>query len=50
MTVPEVAQALGISKATAYEAVKRGQIPTVDIGRRKVVPIPAFNKLLEGGK
>ena len=37
-TVDEVAVALGISRSSAYECAKRGEIPTVRFGRRIVVP------------
>ncbi len=34
LTVEEAAQVLGISRAFAYEAVRRGEIPSIKIGRR----------------
>lgn len=37
-TVPEAAALLGISNWTAYEAIKRGDLPHRKIGRRIVVP------------
>ena len=37
---------LGLSRPSAYLAAKRGQIPTLRIGRRLVVPIAALEKLL----
>jgi excisionase family DNA binding protein len=45
-TIPEVAQLLGISRATAYECVRRGKIPALSLGRRKVVPRSALDALL----
>jgi excisionase family DNA binding protein len=36
-TVPEVAALLGISRSTAYECVRRGEIPSRRFGRRMVV-------------
>ena len=47
MTVDEAAEALGLSRNSAYEAVKRGDIPTIRIGRRIIVPIAALERLLE---
>ena|GEM_PF-3767628 len=38
MTVEEAASALGISSAFAFEAVNSGDIPTIPIGRRILVP------------
>ena len=48
MTVEEAATALGISRATAYEAVSRGEIPAIRIGRRILIPKVALEKLLDG--
>jgi excisionase family DNA binding protein len=47
MTVEEAAIALGISRATAYEAVGRGEIPCIRIGRRILIPKVALEKMLE---
>ena len=38
LTVDEAAQVLGIGRNTAYEAVRRGEIPAIRFGRRYVVP------------
>ncbi|WP_245471488.1 helix-turn-helix domain-containing protein [Bradyrhizobium genosp. SA-3] len=38
---------LGITKYAAYEAAKRGEIPTIKIGRLLKVPKAAFDKMLE---
>jgi excisionase family DNA binding protein len=46
LTVEEAAQVLGIGRTLAYEAVKRGDIPTVRIGRRLLVPQVAIAQLL----
>jgi excisionase family DNA binding protein len=48
MTVEEAAQALGISRNGAYAAVRRGEIPAIKIGDRRLVPIVAIERLLEG--
>ncbi|MCK1542201.1 helix-turn-helix domain-containing protein [Bradyrhizobium sp. 160] len=37
---------LGLSKVSAYAAANRGDIPTVRIGRRLLVPRLALEKLL----
>jgi hypothetical protein len=41
----------GISRASAYEAVRNGQIPSITIGRRRVVPTAAVRRVLglDGG-
>lgn len=46
LTVDEVAAALGISRSSAYECARRGEIPTVRFGRRIVVPRRAVLALL----
>lgn len=46
LTVEETAEALGISRSTAYEAVRRGELPTIRIGRRYVVPRLALERML----
>jgi excisionase family DNA binding protein len=38
MRVEEVAELLEISRSSAYEAVRRGQIPSIRVGRRIRVP------------
>jgi excisionase family DNA binding protein len=46
-TITEAAQLLGISRATAYEAAHRGELPVHVIGRRMLVPQIALLRLLE---
>jgi len=46
LSVEEAAAALGISRAFAYEAVRRGEIPSIRIGRRVLVPHAALHRLL----
>jgi excisionase family DNA binding protein len=48
LTVTEASKALGISRNKAYEAAKRGEIPTIKIGGRILVPRAAFERMLEG--
>ncbi len=55
MTIPEAAERLGIGRNQGYEAARCGQIPTIRIGKRLLVPVTALeNKLLSasgsGGK
>jgi excisionase family DNA binding protein len=51
MNVERVAAAFHISRAKAYEAVKTGEIPSIKIGKRVVVPTAAVRRmlLLDGG-
>lgn len=45
-TVTEVAELLGISRSSAYECVRRGEIPALTLGRRVVIPRRALERLL----
>ena len=47
-TIPEAAKLLGISKDSAYEAARRGELPVRLIGRRMLVPRVALLRLLDG--
>lgn len=46
MSVEEAGRWLGISRNSAYEAVKRGEIPTIKIGRLLLVPVAPFERML----
>lgn len=48
-TVEEAGERLGLSRNSAYEAIKRGDIPSIKIGRRILVPKPALDRLMETG-
>lgn len=47
MTVEETAQFLRISRNSVYEALRRGDIPSIRIGRRLIVPRVALERMLE---
>jgi excisionase family DNA binding protein len=46
VSVTEAAELLGISRALAYELVARGELPSLQFGRRLVVPWRAIERLL----
>jgi excisionase family DNA binding protein len=46
LTVDETAQVLGVSRALAYELVARGELPSLRLGRRIVIPRRALDLLL----
>jgi len=46
LTVREAAKLLGISRNTAYEAIARGEIPSVRLGKRLIVPRHQLMQLL----
>ena len=47
VTVCEVAELLGISRTSAYECVRRGDIPSITLGRRVVVSRAVIERLLD---
>ena len=49
-TIPETAKILGIGRSAAYEAARSGQIPTIRIGKRILVPLAALERMLETTK
>ena len=46
MTVPEAGLVLGLGRGPAYEAARRGDLPTIRIGRRLLVPVAALARML----
>ncbi len=46
MSVEDAGQLLGLGRSSAYDAVARGEIPVIRIGRRRVVPVPALARML----
>jgi excisionase family DNA binding protein len=47
LTVEQTAKLLGIGRSTAYELVHTGDIPSLRLGRRIVVPVGAFAEFLQ---
>ena len=47
-SIAEVADLLGIGRSAAYKAARSGEIPTIRIGKRILVPLAALEKLLAG--
>jgi excisionase family DNA binding protein len=47
-TIDEAAKELGIGRNQAYAAAKRGQIPTIRIGKRILVLKEPLKRMLEG--
>jgi excisionase family DNA binding protein len=46
ISVERAGQLLGISRGSAYEAVRHGEVPSIRIGHRVVVPTAALLRLL----
>jgi excisionase family DNA binding protein len=47
---PDTGRALGLSRGSTYEAIARGEIPVIRIGKRLLVPKKALAQMLEGGR
>jgi excisionase family DNA binding protein len=47
VTVDEAAKLLGIGRTLAYEAVRVGELPTIRIGRRILIPVAELIRLSE---
>ena len=45
-TVEEAAEILGISRSTAYECVKSGELPSLRFRRRVVIPAHVIDELV----
>ena len=46
LTVQEAGQLLGLGRSAAYLAARNGQIPTITIGRRLLVPTAALHRMV----
>jgi hypothetical protein len=47
MPVEEAGGHIGLGRTASYEAARRGDLPTIRIGRRVVVPTAALRRLLQ---
>jgi excisionase family DNA binding protein len=47
-TVTEAATVLGISRTSAYERVRAGELPALRLGRRIVITRAAVDAMLQG--
>lgn len=48
MTVDEAAQRLQLSRGATYDAVRRGEIPAIRLGRRWLIPLARFEREVLG--
>jgi len=46
-TIPQVAELLGLSQSYVYQLVKEDVIPSIKLGRRRVISKEKFHKWLE---
>jgi len=47
-SVREAAEILGISTWLAWDAARKGDLPVISIGRRKIVPRVRLERLMNG--
>lgn len=47
MSITEAAALLGISRGLAYELVARGDLPSIRLGRRILIPRHALERFLD---
>ena len=47
LSIPEAGRILGLGRAASYEAARRGEIPTIALGRRRIVPARAIEEMLQ---
>jgi hypothetical protein len=46
--VPKAGKKLGLGRNASYDAAHRGDIPTIRVGGRLLVPIVQFERMLNG--
>ncbi|MCP4968483.1 MAG: helix-turn-helix domain-containing protein [bacterium] len=47
ISVDEAASLLGISRSAAYDCVKTGELPSIGMGRRVLIPLAVLQRLVE---
>ena len=47
LEVPEAGQIIGLGRSAAYDAARRGEIPTIQFGRRLLVPTAAIRRMAQ---
>ena len=46
ITVEEAGRFLGLGRGAAYECVRNREIPSLALGRKRLVPVPALLRML----
>jgi hypothetical protein len=49
-TIPEAGRMAGLGRSASYDAARRGEIPTIQFGRRKAVPKARWERKLAEGE
>lgn len=47
VAVPEAARRLGIGRTTCYAEIAAGRLPSVKVGRRRLVPVAALDAYVD---
>ncbi|MDO8621542.1 MAG: helix-turn-helix domain-containing protein [Candidatus Levybacteria bacterium] len=50
LQVGEVAQILGLSRNAVYLAISRGEIPSIRVGKRVLIPKARLQEMLNGAE
>jgi excisionase family DNA binding protein len=48
LSVDEAAEVIGIGRSELYERLATGEIESVKIGRRRIIPVEAAKRFLDG--
>ena len=48
LSVEEARKLLRVGRGLMYDAIRRGEIPSIRVGRRILIPRAALHKMLEG--
>jgi excisionase family DNA binding protein len=46
ITIEEAGRFIGLGRGAAYECVRNGEIPSLALGRKRLVPVPALLRML----
>ena len=47
VSIPEAAEAIGVCRAQGYKMVAEGELPSIHVGRRRLVPIEGLRQYVE---
>ncbi|MFC0282539.1 helix-turn-helix domain-containing protein [Camelimonas abortus] len=47
LSIPEFCEAYGLSRSTVYRMMANGALPSVKIGKRRLIPVDAAEALLQ---
>ncbi len=50
LTIKDFCQRIGVSPATAYNLMARGDLKTFTVGKRRLVPVSELKRLIAGAR